>query len=170
MKLFDSHTKLSRSASMQLSINAIVILVLAMAILGLGLGIIRGISQKKDDLLGFDVKLEQTADATDHIANVKSTWEMRQGKGREVGASFYNVGSSGCTDPGAEINVSCEDAGEGTFDILQVPQGVEGGEAGIVKAIVTANGFASKKYACSFQIVCSNAAVESETIFIDMVG
>jgi len=172
MKLFGSHKTRSRSASMQLSINAIVILVLAMAILGLGLGIVKGISAKKDTLLDFDVPLDQTADATNPIANIDENWDMRQGKELQVGASFYNSLTSTCLSPGAEVNVSCDDA-TGTFTYLQKPQPVKTGEPGMVKARITANGFNPGSYACSFQIVCEEADVdvmiESETIFIDMI-
>lgn len=166
---------------MQLSINAIVILVLAMAILGLGLGIVRGITQKKDDLLDFEVKLEQTADATDRIANIKDQWELRQGKEKQVGVSFFNSQSSTCVDPGAKINISCEspdpnNAQVGTFAITQIAQPVDTGASETIKAIITANGFTpGYNYGCKFQITCEDGSgndqmVESETIFIDMLG
>jgi hypothetical protein len=55
MKLFGPYKKRSRTASMQLSINAIVILVMAIAILGLGLGIIRKIVSKYNGNIEIEI-------------------------------------------------------------------------------------------------------------------
>lgn len=176
MKIFGPKLKESRSASMQLSINAIVILVLAMAILGLGLAIVKGIQGRANDFIDFPVDMTQQADATNPIANIQDDLSWGIGKEQQVGISFFNKASSDCSS-GAKVAVVCTDQNGdsvGSFSILQGSTAVGVREVDTLKARITpdkTSGFVSgTTYACDIQVKCGSNSdvVEKEPVFIKM--
>ena len=156
MKLFESNKKRSRTASMQLSINTIVILVMAMAVLGLGLGIIKGIKNKSNTFLDFDVDFAGTASASEKIVNVDETLVLRRNKENQMGISFYNDGRlPECQSEGALIRLDCNGL---DVEYIQMGTKVDAGEEGKILAKITPlpEDATITSYPCSFQVVCGD--------------
>lgn len=116
-KLFGPYKKMNKSASMQLSINAIVILVMAMSVLGLGLGIINGVRNQKDKLLDVDVDLSATADSGSTITNFKAEESMTVNKEKGYAISFYNSKNE-CED--TKVDVWCNAGTPGAEDVNMI--------------------------------------------------
>ncbi len=192
MKIFGPYKKTSRSASMQLSINAIVILVMAMAVLGLGLGIIKGIRGKADKFLDFNIDLSEDASAAKPISNLNEELSWKAGKENQVAIGFYNSGSTQCADDGAWAFIDCGDLptistdedttmpSEKAFSIIQRPTRVKLGEPGKLLSKITPDSTLKRgSYACSFQVYCGGEKgspsedqepVEEMPIFINLVA
>ncbi|MFP4523598.1 MAG: hypothetical protein ACOCQQ_02075 [Candidatus Nanoarchaeia archaeon] len=176
MKIFDTKGRSDRSGSMQLSINAIVILVLAMAVLGLGLGIVKGVRNKSDEFLGFDVDLAEDATSTQRIANLDEELVLKKGKENQLGISFYNAEDGHCESEGAKIALNCEevDSVEDPFEYIQIATKIKQGESGKLLAKIIPNsdlGFGS--YACTFQVYCDeeydeDKIVEEQPLFVNL--
>ncbi len=182
MKIFNGKLHKDRSASMQLSINAIVILVMAMAVLGLGLGIIKGIKGKAGSFMDFDVNLAEDASATERIANLKDELTLKAGDEFKLGISFYNTEQT-CQDDGATINLDCGDMAdfwiegatdtEEAFNLVQFPTKIPIGEPGKMLAkVIPSKQLEKTSYACSFQIMCGDDGnVVTETpVFVNVIA
>ena len=179
MKIFENRGPSDRKGSMQMSINAIVILVLAMAVLGLGLGIVSMMQRNVGDL-PINVNIEETADSTDVIANLDTTFELRANRDNDLFVSFYNSYND-CNVNGALIYLEC-DSEDIEFDILQASTVIEQGSAGNLVTRVkpmAVDGFEGDiigGYACDFQIYCSgeaydvDAVLEHKSLIIDIVA
>lgn len=173
MKIFDTKGPRDRSGSMQLSINAIVILVLAMAVLGLGLGIVKGVRNKADDFLGFDVDLAEDATSTQRIANLDEELILKVGKENQLGISFYNAGTPECEAPGAKIALNCADSEENiledVFEYVQIATKIKQGESGKLLAKITPSSeLTFGSYACTFQVTCDTEVVEEKPLFVNL--
>ena len=173
--LFGPRSKGNRSASMQLSINAIVILVMAMAVLGLGLGLIRGVlGSGKDKLLGSldSMDLTEQATAQKPITNINSI-KMKRNSENTVAIGFYNKDTTACAT-GAQLNITCEglEWTEGTPTVLDV--NVAQGEAKKLGGIFTTNA-AAKNYPCKIEVQCvdedgTSEIAESESAFVQITA
>lgn len=174
MKIFGPYKKRSRTASMQLSINAIVILVMAMAVLGLGLGLIRGVlgggSAKLKDAIG-SVDLSETATAEKPIANADGI-RLKLGKENTVAISFYNTDGQYCPTA-AKLNISCQNK-DGlllsgtdfweTENVLTVE--ATRGTATKLGAIYTTNtNVSTGTYPCKVQIMCGDPNADPSVPF-----
>ena len=178
-KLFGPYKKRSRTASMQLSINAIVILVMAMAVLGLGLGLIRGVlGSGKDKLMGSleEMDLTEPATAEKPITNINSV-ELKYNKENEFVIGFYNAQFDGCEDE-AKVNLTCSNEDlELTQDpiVLKVQQGESRKLGSIITPIAVDP--AKKTYGCTVSVQCKKDVegstwedVTSESAFIKVLS
>lgn len=154
-KLFGPYKKRSRTASMQLSINAIVILVMAMAVLGLGLGLIRGVlGSGKDKLMSSlqEMDLTEPATAEKPITNINNI-ELKNNKENQLVVGFYNADYTGC-DANAKLEISCS-----STDITLTQEAIElkvpSGEAKKLGSIITPTG-KSGTYGCTISVMCLN--------------
>lgn len=186
MKLFGPYKKSSRTASMQLSINAIVILVMAMAVLGIGLGLIRGVlGSGKDKLMGSleAMDLSEPATAEKPLTNINNL-KVTRNKENTLGVGFYNAQNtcsgfdqSGAIQYSAYLNMSCSKNGVpvvwDTFDYLPVDVGQ--GESKTIGAIVKTQA-AAGNYACKIEIRCGNdnngvpIVAESSSAFVQIIA
>lgn len=155
-KLFGPYKKRSRTASMQLSINAIVILVMAMAVLGLGLGLIRGVlGSGKDKLMGSLQEMDLTEPATSEkpITNINDV-RFKNNKENEFVIGFYNADYAGCADA-ARVNVSCLTSANVAVPmaqsqiVLKVPVGESKKLGSIITPATT-----PATYGCTIKVEC----------------
>lgn len=152
-KLFGPYNKRNRTASMQLSINAIVILVMAMAVLGLGLGLIRGVlGSGKDKLMSSlqEMDLTEPATAEKPITNINNI-ELKNNKDNEFIIGFYNADYPGC-DVKARLNVSCSGA---TLGQSPIELKVSSGESKKLGSIIKPTGL-SGTLGCTIAVDCYN--------------
>lgn len=180
MDIFGPYKKSNRSASMQLSINAIVILVMAMAVLGLGLGIVKGIKAKSDKFLDFNVDISNPASASQHLTEVKD-WSFKANTVNQIGVGFYNTKTQ-CESEGAQVAFDCpnlvmvegsEVTESDAFSIKQVPTKIGVGEPGTLKfQIIPNKDIIKDSYACTFEVVCGEDAtvVEQSPVFITVTA
>lgn len=175
--------RMSRKASMQLSINAIVILVMAMAVLGLGLGLVRGlltggVGQLEDAIGGIDLTEEATSGKP--LANINNL-QIKRGSEEPIVVSFYNTADE-CTktdleDNSAEVIIECQSKDDtGTFELLDqsLPVNAPQGRATKLGGLANFDG-AVGTYACTVSIACggpegSPNIVRSEAAFIEVVN
>ncbi len=113
MRIFKKK-RMTKKASLQLSINAIVVLVMAMVVLGLGLSFIRNLIGQGENQLGKtidNIDLNLPASATDRIT-IPSEISLKRGGSTEVEVGFYNINSNGlmaspalCKESGGKYKV-----------------------------------------------------------------
>ncbi|MBN1275637.1 hypothetical protein JXA12_05095 [Candidatus Woesearchaeota archaeon] len=136
MGIFDQRLRKDRSASLQLSINAIVVLVMAMVVLGIGLTFIRSMFDKATRNLGSivdDTKIDNPASFDDPLT-VESTVSVRAGKSKQFEVGFYNKANAAVrAGPASNDNkeyIACIDKnGLTTFFLLASPtHAVEAGQ------------------------------------------
>lgn len=183
MKIFGPYKKRSRTASMQLSINAIVILVMAMAVLGIGLGLIRGVlGSGKDKLMNSleSMDLSEPATAEKPLTNINNL-KIKRNSEETVAIGFYNS-EYDCKNNPAQLNISCKEKDTTKdmweiFDTLAVPIGE--GESKTVGAIAKTAQPAGN-YACTVIVSCGTTKDEnnveipniaaSESAFIKIIA
>lgn len=173
MKLFGPYKKSSKTASMQLSINAIVILVMAMAVLGLGLGIIKGIRGQANKFLDIDVDISETASSSNPITNFKSVVSMIVDKEEpQMGISFYSrSGDCDSDENPAKVDIVCSeglsDSEDLTMEIRQRGTKIGAGDVGTIQFAPKATsegGFEPEKsYFCSLNVYCKTIDKPEET-------
>lgn len=175
--------KISKKASMQLSINAIVILVMAMAVLGLGLGLVRGLLtggvNKLEGAIG-GIDLTEEANAGKPLANIN---EIRISRASEepIAVSFYNTNSD-CTvdqdelDDRAKLDIMCQSKDDATeFNMLNqsLPVNAPQGQPTKLGGLANFQGRVGT-YACTVSVKCGSdgneRTVRSEAAFIKVVN
>lgn len=176
-KLFGPYKKRSRTASMQLSINAIVILVMAMAVLGLGLGLIRGVlGSGKDKLMnsleGMDLSEQATSEKP--IANA-DTIKLKRGKESAIAISYYST-TAECET--ATMAISCYgDDGTVNDEFFSsktlIPSDLSAGEATKLGGLFTVSSTVSPgKVGCRVVVNCADddntEKLDSHSTFIEV--
>jgi hypothetical protein len=167
MKIFGPNKKMNRTASMQLSINAIVILVMAMAVLGIGLGLIRGVlGSGQEKLLGSleSMDLTQQATASEPFTNYQNIKIKAGSQGEPVVMGFYYTGTGDCA---ANIVVgTCEGGPSGaTVTMVSPDVTVSSGSAGKIGGLLSVD--KAGTYVCPIEIKCGTTTSSvSGTTFI----
>lgn len=179
MKIF-TRKKLDRSASLQLSINAIVILVMAMVVLGLGLGFIRGLFGKGTQNLGkaIDNSALKNPATADTPITVDRNVQIKMGRMAKLRVGFYNTENQVLTVTPTSTALICNSPqGVGTFTLSSATSTVEPGQATAFEAILfapaTGSGITPKNtYVCPMQPSLSAAGITppSTQFYVEVIG